>query len=154
MKLWSLHDPSFSLIDGTVNHLKSHYYTSVHGIKDAYHKLWPRIGQPDGQIVWCYTTGDQIARTRTPRVLWRLDVPGHEILCCVDDVAWNNIIGARGIALPPHLQHEWNRQPRTGDWWDELIIPDKLAGRLRTALICHPVREDYVTERLNWQARA
>jgi len=150
MKLWSLHDPSFSLTDGKVIHSRSTYYTGVNGVKDAYHKLWIKIGQPDGQIVWCYTVRDHIPCTGIVKLLWCLEVPSDEILRCIDDIVWNKIIGQNQVALPRHLQHEWSRQPITGDWWDELFVSDNAPGLLRNALIRHPVAEDYVTARLEW----
>jgi hypothetical protein len=150
MKLWSLHDPSFSLTDGTVIHSKSDYYTTVNRVKDAYHKLWTKIGQADGQVIWCYTTFDHVPRTGIPKLLWCLDVPDDRILCCVDDIAWNRIIGQNQVALPRHLQHEWDRQPKMGDWWSELLLANNMPGPLRTALIRHPVPEQFVTERLEW----
>lgn len=151
MKLWSLHDPSFSLTDGTVVHSLSDYYTSVKGVKDAYHKLWTKIGEPDGQIAWCYTIDDHIPRTGIPKVLWRLEVPDDRILCFVDDIAWNKIIGQNQVSLPRHLQHEWDLQPKTGNWWDELLVSDNVLGHLRTALIRHLVPEPCVTTRLDWK---
>ena len=151
MKFWSLHDPAFSLIDGTVDHSLSEFYTSVKGVKDAYHKLWTRIGRPDGQIVWCYTVNDHIPRTGIAKVLWCLDIPDDRILCFVDDIAWNKIIGQNQVALPRHLRHEWDRQPKTGNWWDELVVSDNVPGLLTTALIQHPVPETYVRTRLDWK---
>jgi hypothetical protein len=152
MKLWSLHDPCFSLIEGTVIHSKSHFYTSVIGVRDAYHKLWRKIGQLDGQIVWCYTIGDHIRRTGIPKRLWCLDLPDNQVLCSIDDIAWNKIMGQPEFWMPDELKHEWNRQPQTGDWWDELIIPDKANRFLWSALIRHPVPEHFVTGRVDWQA--
>jgi hypothetical protein len=154
MKLGSLHDPSFSLTDGIVVHSTSDHYTSATGVKDAYHKLWTKIGQPDGQVVWCYTVDDYIPRTGIVRVLWCLDVPDDRILCFLDDVAWNKIIGQKQVALPRRLQNEWDRQPRTGDWWDELFVSDNMPELLRTALIRHPVPKHCVTKRLDWQVNS
>jgi hypothetical protein len=149
-KLWTAHAPDFSLTEGKIVHAKSHFYTNANGltrgIKDAYHKLWQKIGRPDGQIIWCYTV------CKFPRdvskVVWCLEVPEEAILFRIDDIAWNKIIRQPLIRLPRGRENEWNRRPRTGDWWDELLIDDNASDYLRSALILHPIPEAWIEKKI------
>jgi|GEM_PF-5141345 len=152
MKLWSLHDPAFSPTRGRISHSLSPHYPNDMTIKHAYHKLWSKIGELDGQIVWCYTVNQHIPRTGIRKLLWCLDVPDDDVLCVVDDIAWNKIIGKGQISLPRRFRQEWNRQPKTGDWWDELIVADNTPAFLRTALIRYPLPQNFVVEKLDWQS--
>jgi hypothetical protein len=149
-KLWSFHDPSFSLTAGKVDHAKSSYFTTMKGVREAYHKLWSKLGESEGQIIWCHTTDHLTKPTSTPRVLWAIEIPENKIICRVDDIAWNKILNKEEIFLPKDLKCEWNRKPRTGDWWDELIVRNNVNGYLRSALIRHPVSDVWVRERIDW----
>ena len=70
-KLWSIHDPSFCLRSGNVDHSKSGFYMNTNGftpgVKDACRELWRRIGELNGQIVWCYTCDCTLAPTAPGR---------------------------------------------------------------------------------------
>ena len=86
-------------------------------------------------------------------MLWALEIPEDQIICRIDDIAWNKIIGRKGIALPRRLKGEWDRLPKSGDWWDELIVRENAIGYLRSAIVRHPVPAAWVAEKYVWRAK-
>jgi hypothetical protein len=172
--LWTLHSPDFDIRTGRVDHNKSEYYLNTPGVKEAYHELWRRLNTPEGQIIWCYTTNDEIVKTGIEEILWELQIPRENVICFIDDLVWNRILGIRcdvGKTLRRKLRDEainkcpgnssscfdkllddfWNQKPKTGSWWDELFI--QTPGENRSALIYHPVQEKYVKNQIPWYCK-
>jgi len=135
-----------------VDHLQSKFFQNTSGCKEAYQRLWHEIGQLDGQVIWCSTTKEGIPRTGILKMLWCLDVAESTIICRIDDVAWNKILGVPSIALPRHLKDKWNRHPLDGDWWNELISYETQVGHLWSALIRHPVSPTEVLKKMEWHS--
>jgi hypothetical protein len=176
MNLWTIHEANgFFLTKGRVDHSKSIYYNDTPGVKEAYHTLWPRIGVPDGQIVWCYTRKEDMSKTGTPKTLWILDVPESSIITYIDDIMWNCILGIRVRLTPRYMRdikaeasasfpddskkrhmHEnklteqfW-RQERSGEeLWTKVFLDEMVDGS--PALIKHPVEEDWIIDEQIYQ---
>jgi hypothetical protein len=167
-KLWSIHDPLFCLSSGKVDHSKSDFYMNTSGltpgVKGAYHELWKRIGEPEGQIIWCYTCDCVLPRTGTPKVLWTLEVPEDQITCRIDEYVWHKIIG-QPWSQPPRCRSRCETlrgkcdqllracehgRPITNDWWNKLIVPDGTSGFILSALVHHPVSVSWVTGNDEW----
>ena len=175
--LWTIHSPDFDLTSGRVDHSKSKYYLSVSGAKEAYHELWRRLNTPEGQIIWCYTVGDDIAKTGLERIKWELQMPRKKVICFLDSLVWNRILGikcrvgnnmrrqwirkainkfpydsdARDAYVDQCYEDFWNQQPKTGSWWDELFVQN--AGECVDAIIHHPVPDNFVKEHITWCCR-
>jgi len=169
--LWTIHSPGFDLTSGRVDHSKSEYYLTIRGVEAAYHELWYRLDIPDGQIIWCYTSDDDIAKTGVEKIKWELQMPRKEIICFLDSLVWNRILGIKcgvgknmrrqwikeGIEKCPSdarayvkrcYEEFWNRQPQTGSWWDELFVQN--TGECIDAIIHHPVPGNFVREHITW----
>lgn len=169
--LWTLHSPGFDIRTGRVDHSKSEYYLNIPGVKEAYPKLWRRLNSPEGQIIWCYTENSQIAKTSKRLILWELQIPREDILCFIDSLVWNRILGIRcgvgntmyrewkkeainkcpadAISYLNKLENDfWNQKPKTGSWWDELFVQE--IGEIVDAIICHPVPEKFVKKQIPW----
>jgi hypothetical protein len=171
MRLWTIHNnPAFSLTDGRVDHTKSEYYMSIQAVREAYPKLWRCLGVPDGQIIWCYTQKENIARTGTPKQMWELEVPEPSVLTYIDDVIWNRILKIRvpltrrytkAIQEKANKKFPDNPQSRRhyekeleNKFWDDKLPESALWNQLRldkpidgsSALIKHPVRKEWIIE--------
>jgi hypothetical protein len=88
----------------------------------------------------------------TPTKLWDIEVDEDQIICRIDDVAWNRII-KQPLELPPHMNHlqsELDRKPPKRGWWDELIVKKQENGYLRSAIIRHPISPLQAKGELNW----
>jgi len=114
------------------------------------------IGEPRGQVLWCYTV-DDLPRTGISKRKWSLAVPEDQVICRINDCAWNIIIemtdvfyAAPGDVITPQLE----RPPESGDWWDKVINRDVKAHRYISALIRHPVPETWVVESGDWRVRS
>lgn len=177
LDLKTLQTPDFPLSRGKVDHTKSEYYQDTPGVKEAYHKLWTKIGTPEGQIVWCYTEDVYIPKTSTKKVLYKLRVPSDQFICYLDGLVWNRILGIKcmetrslrnqwtnqAAKIFPHSEKErdkymqrcseefWSQKPETGSWWDELIVQEP--GECVDALIRHPVPENFISRVTPWVAR-
>ena len=97
--------------------------------------------------------------------MWVLEIPEDHIICRVDDFVWNKIIG-QPCGQPPQCRsrcenlskscngllrmREERQTPNAGGWWDELIVNDGSGGYFRSALIRHPVRDDWIKETNKW----
>ena len=171
MKLWTIQGLEFDITRGRIDHSKSRSYTNANGetanVKDAYHKLWETLQEPDGQIIWCCSCDCLLPRTGTPKSLWSLRVPDDEIICRIDDYAWNKIIG-KACDMPPRCRsrsrseslinscnavlraRRTQLEPKGLTWWDELIARDQASGYFRSVLIRHPAPNAWVEERQNW----
>lgn len=150
VKLWSLHEPTHSLTAGEVDHALSQYVRETPGCVEAYERLWNEIGELDGQVIWCSTTSEGIPKTGIKKTLWYLEVAPSRVICRVNNIAWNKILGISRIALPRGFRDECNRQPIEGDWWKELISFEEHSGLLWSALIRHPVSPSEVVEKREW----
>ena len=171
MDLWTLHTPGFNLTSGKVDHSKSEYYRTVPGVKEAYAELWQRLKTPGGQILWCDTDNTDIAKTGTEMIMWELEVLHDNIICLLDGLVWNRILGIQcrvgntmlrqwkreAIEKCPENSHAyvdqcekdfWARKPKTGSWWDELLV-DK-PGECIDAIIQHPVPDSFVKDKITW----
>ncbi|MFC1604924.1 hypothetical protein ACFL5F_07850 [Planctomycetota bacterium] len=166
MELWTLQTPNHDLTSGRVDHSQSEYYNTVSGIKEAYCELWQRLKILDGQIIWCYTNKSDIVTTPTDNmVLWELHIEPDDILCLIDTIVWNRILGKRcsvsktirtqwiseGLKRCPDdpvagyhkIEEEfWNQKPLSGSWWNDLFVEN--LGKHIDAIIRHPVLEDNV----------
>lgn len=166
MKLWTFHKPDFSITEGRVDHTKSSYFQTVAGVPDAYCELWKRVGTD--QIIWCFTSRKE-AETGMCEVEWSLDVPDSDILAFVDGFVWNRILEIRchvprrlyqhwrseALSLYPNNLQErdkfvdaktedyWSQEPPEDGWWSCLFVDDP-AGEAVSALIRHPVPEEWV----------
>ncbi len=177
LRLWTVHPvhpPGFSLAEGRVDHSKSKYYRKTDGVKGAYHELWRRLQIPDGQVVWCYTDKDDIAKTGVEQVKWDLYVPVPKIIRFIDDLVWNRILGRKcpvrhGTRRQWHedalekfpndpkaskayearcFDGFWSQEPKSGNWWNELFAEN--AGNRVSALIRHPVPSKWIHGRMPW----
>ncbi len=171
ISLWTIHSPDFDLSSGLVDHSKSEYYLTVPGVRQAYHELWRRLNTPKGQIIWCYTENDNITKSGTEKILWELQIPHKKVLCFLDSLIWNRILGIRcgvGNTLRrkwmkeanekcPDDSHSyfekcvedfWGQKPKTGSWWDELFV--QRTGECVDAIIHHPVPEYFIKKRITW----
>jgi len=172
--LWTVHSPDFDIRAGKVDHSKSEYYLNTPGVKEVYHELWRRLNTPKGQIIWCYTEYSDIAKTGIKKVMWELQIPLENVVCFIDDLVWNRILGIRcnvGRTLRRKWQNEaiekcpsdshfyfkkceedfWNRKPKTGSWWDELFIQD--TGENASAIICHSIPEKFIKKQMPWYCK-
>lgn len=172
--LWTIHSPDFDLTSGRVDHSKSEYYLSVSGVKEAYHELWRRLNTPEGQIIWCYTKNDDIAKTGEEKIMWELQIALEKVICFLDSLVWNRILGIKcsvgstlhrqwikeAIEKCPEDSHSyvdrcyedfWNQKPKTGSWWDELFVHN--TGDCVDAIIHHPVPDKFVKEHITWCCR-
>ncbi|MCD4832118.1 MAG: hypothetical protein K8R02_10015 [Anaerohalosphaeraceae bacterium] len=168
IKLYTIHSQDFSLTDRPVDHNKSRYYRETAGVPEAYHKLWHKLGIIDGQIVWCHTCEDNIVREGDSIVKYELCVPKSKIICFIDDIVWNRILGIGGI-FSEKMRNEcfqewknnpsglnlrdyqkkyeenfWKQEPKSGDWWDELFVSE-VAGSM--AIIEHPIPCEWIMYR-------
>lgn len=173
MKLWTLHTPGHDITAGRVDHSKSEYYCTVPGAKMVYAELWSRLDKPDGQIIWCDTNNTDIAKTGIEMIMWELEVPLDSIICFLDSLVWNRILGIQcGVSSTmrrqwikeaidncpevedSHAYYEqyirdfWARKPKTGSWWDELFVEEP--GDCINAIIHHPVPYSYVKDKITW----
>ena len=167
MKLWTWHKPDFSLVAGRVDHRKSEYF-QTDGIPEAHATLAACTGTD--QIIWCYTLPNQrpILPCRTEQE-WFLDVPPEEILCFVDEIVWNRVLGIRcavpnglrfrwkneAIARFPHdidARHKhqeeladqfWDQSPPGRTWWESLFVEPQ-PGETISALVRHPIRHLWI----------
>ena len=137
--LWTIHSPDFDITSGRVDHSKSEYYLSVPGVKEAYHELWRRLNTPEGQIIWCYTKNDDIAKTGEEKIMWELQIELEKVICFLDSLVWNRILGIKcsvgrtlrrkwikeAIEIRPAdsrsyvdrcYEDFWNQKPKTGSW--------------------------------------
>ena len=175
MKLWTIHDTNddtndFKLSKGRVDHSKSDYYKNKRGGKEAYHRLWPLIKVPDGQIIWCYTREKDFVKTTTPRIKWTLDVPEYSVITYIDAIMWNHILdirvslnssykrdikakandefpndGNKRYALEKKLEKEfWENKPPVEELWEKLLLDKAVDGS--QALIKHPIPADWIIE--------
>jgi hypothetical protein len=179
LRLWTVHSPSFSLTEGCVDHSKSEYYNNRNtpGVKDAYHELWHRLQIPEGQVVWCYTNEDDIAKTGVEKVKWELYVPGPEIIRFIDDLVWNRILGIKcsvrgdirrqwrreALKKFPNdpeasevyekrcFENFWSQEPKSGNWWNELFTENVGSGV--SALIGHPIPIKWIHDSTTWRCR-
>ncbi len=169
MRLWTIHKRNgFSLSEGSVDHSKSDYYRKTRGIKEAYQQLWPHIGVPNGQVIWCYTQEGDIPRTNTLKTKWSLQVPENGVIKYVDDIMWNCILGIRvhmtpcyrrvlraiaGIQFPynghkrrafeKELEKEfWQKKHAPAELWDKLLLDEAIPGS--SALIRHPIPREWI----------
>ncbi len=172
--LWTIHPPDFDLTSGRVDHSKSEYYLTVSGVKEAYQELWRRLNTPEGQIIWCYAKNDDIVKTGEEKIMWELQIPREKVICFLDSLVWNRILGIRcavgntmrrqwikeAIENDPrnsraYLKRReddfWNQKPKTGSWWDELFVHN--TGELADAIIHHPVPNNFVKENITWCCR-
>jgi len=172
--LWTIHSPDFDLTSGRVDHSKSKYYLSVSGAKEAYHELWRRLNTPEGQIIWCSTKNDEIVKTGEENIMWELQIPHENVICFLDSIVWNRILGKKcrvGNALSQKWKREaikkcpvdshsyedrcyenfWNQKPKTGSWWDELFVQN--TGECIDAIIHHPIPESFVKKQITWCCR-
>jgi len=187
INLWTIHSEDFLISEGRVDHSKSIYCKEIKGVKDAYPELWKCLSKKvsnkekakaieEGQIIWCFTSKDEICRTGTRKIKWDLSVPESEVIF-VNSFVWNRILGIRcgvgnemrlnwqkeGIEKHPYnakKAHDyekecydkfWSRKPASGSWWDELFVDDKQenAGH---ALISHPVPDSWILGKCEWVA--
>ena len=140
-------------------------------MKDAYQEFWQRISVPDGQIVWCDTDNADIAKTGIEMVMWELEVARDNIICFVDSLVWNRILGIRCAVSDtmrrqwiseavercqdPHVYLDqrqtefWARKPKTGSWWDELFVEGP--GDCINAILHHPVPDGCVKSSRIWR---
>jgi hypothetical protein len=177
INLWTIQHPEFDITSGIVEHEKSEYYLPLSGVKEAYHELWQRLNIPEGQILWCYTTKDDIVKTGEEKILWELQIPREKVICFLDDLVWNRILGTiQDISLRSmHNQwfEEWKKvpnnpitwedyierceeefraqKPKTGSWWDELFVQH--IGEYTCAIIHHPVEDNFVKGKHKWCCR-
>ncbi len=173
-KLWTLHPPCFSLTKGRVDHKESENYCDLPGAKEAYHELWSRQQILDGQVVWCYTDESLIRKTGgIEKIKWELSVPDSKIICFIDDLVWNRILGKR-YRVPDKMRQWddealkkypndlnarkdykgyleesfWNREPVSGSWWCELFTENTCNGE--SALIRHPIPCEWIIGHEIW----
>lgn len=164
MRLWTWHEPGFSLTSGHVDHDQSYYYNNnVPSFPDAYAQLAKHFGTD--QIIWCYVRRDDyLDLPELTRVEWALDVPDKEILAIVDPTIWNKILGNRHV--PPILHAKWledapvnetacdayieqqekeyhSRQEPKGGLLSQLFITDPTVEDA-TALLKHPIPKSWV----------
>lgn len=171
VNLWTIHPPDFLLTVGRVDHSKSEYYRNTPGVREAYPKLWDRLNVHDGQLVWCDTHEEDIPATGIEKTKSTLCVPGPSVLCLMDDLVWNRILGKtcavrsdmicswRKEALKKHpsdpkasrayeqqcFEAYWNQQPKGSSWWDELFVNSP--GEAVSAIITHPVPCEWVVQK-------
>jgi len=158
--LWTVHSPDFDIRAGKVDHSKSEYYLNTPGVKEVYHELWRRLNTPKGQIIWCYTEYSDIAKTGIKKVMWELQIPLENVVCFIDDLVWNRILGIRcnvGRTLRRKWQNEaiekcpsdshfyfkkceedfWNRKPKTGSCGMNCLSKTPVKMRVRLyAILC------------------
>ena len=92
MKLWTWHEPDFSLLSGRVDLSRSRYYATVARAPQAYAELSRHLGT--NQIIWCYVRRDEYHNLpHLTRIEWALDVPDDETLAITDAFIWNKILG-------------------------------------------------------------
>ncbi len=170
MRLWSVHSPDFSTLEGNVDHSKSPYFETVPGISEAYQRVWDHVGTD--QIIWCWATTEGHFDVDADKVQWVLDVPEAEILALIDDYVWNRILNIR--CHPPRRlywewrdrslelfptdanarqqfmddQHQafWTEKPLSGDWWNHVFVPDTKRDST-SAIVRHPVQYAWVISR-------
>lgn len=138
--------------------------------------MWKLIGIPNGQVIWCLTSRDDVVKTGVHLVLWDLEVPDSEIIAFIDDIAWIRIIGEK-CCLPRKTWLQWrqraieqygsetdkvdayvdarrrefrNQKPPKGDWWKSLLLSSS-EGASVSAIIRHPVPQSWVVEKREWQ---
>ena len=167
MRLWTWHEHNWSLLSGVVDPRRSDYYNSHPGIPPAYGELGRRLRT--NQFIWCFVRRENRTTVDDGRQEWELEVPDSEILCFVDDLIWNRLIGIR-CGLPQSLRLEikkraiekhpyepkkshayqdelteayWNEPAPQGGWWAELLS-DVPRTDEATALIRHPVDAGWV----------
>ncbi len=187
INLWTIHSDDFSISEGCVDHSKSIYYKKTKGVKDAYPELWKRLSKEvsnkekskaieEGQIIWCFTSKDEICRTGIRKIKWDLFVPESEVTF-MDSLVWNRILGIRcgvgsemsnkwkdgGLEKYPYdikkaryyekkcCDKFWSQKPASGSWWDELFVDDKQENA-SCALISHPVPDSWILEKCEWMA--
>lgn len=175
IKLWTIQSPDFSLTDSHVDHNKSEYYLDLPGAKDAYHKLWHKLQIRDGQLIWCFTYEDDIVKTGTKKIKWELHAPSSEVICFIDQLVWNRILGIKCL-VTRNMRNQWRKEalkrfpnnpndsktyekmceeefwaqkPKGGDWWDELFV--KNTGEGVSALIKHPIPSKWIHKSTTWQ---
>ena len=172
--LWTIQSPEFDIRTGRVDHSKSEYYLTVPGVKEAYHELWQRLNIPEGQIIWCYAHENNIVKTRTEKIKWMLHFPRSEVICFVDNLVWNRILGTIHNVALRNMQNQWfekwekipnnpttleayirmcekefrAQKPKTGSWWDELFVRN--ADESIDTIIHHPVPDKFVKEQITW----
>ena len=161
--LWSWQTPSFSLTEGTVDHMLSIFKKRHSGFEKSCKELSERLGTD--QFIWCYTYPKEQWHGRKR---WELEVPKHSVLAYTCNVAWHWILAHNGndyvkCKPPESLWHlarshanpplEWfdfcNRfndcwREKTNDHlWDMLFL-DKIYGDCTDVLLQHPVEKGWV----------
>lgn len=171
IKLWTIHTENFLVTDGYVDHTKSIYYQETNGVKDAYHRLWEVLSIPNGQIIWCDTDDSENILTIERRIKWEFEVPLSDVICFLDDLVWNRILGIK-CCLPRNMQSKfrkkamvkfpndseasksyerqyvdefWDRKPTGKSWWDELFVDSP--GVCISALIKHPIKSQCIRKK-------
>jgi hypothetical protein len=163
MKLWTWHEPDFSLVAGRVDLSRSMYHATVPQAPKAYAELARRLGTD--QIIWCYVRrGEYHDLPQLTRVEWALDVPDHGILAITEAFIWNKILGLR--TYPQSLYDKWLNDAPTdeaarddyiaaqlaayhsepepdGGWWSRLFISDAMAESA-TVLLRHPIPDSWI----------
>ncbi len=84
---------------------------------------------------------------------WVLDVPEEQIICRINDCAWNIIIEQTDrFRAPPgdSIIVELSRPPESGDWWEKIIEHEHKAHYYISALIRHPIPDSWVVDDRNW----
>lgn len=163
VKLWTWHEPDFSLTSGRVDHSRSLFYRTMDTIPPAYSKLADHVGTD--QIIWCYSKpGERIRIQGNSCVEWGLNVPSDKILAIIDTWVWERIIESG--AFPPYLRDKWaweagqgdyetqpyieekvkeylKQPPPKGDWWKSLFV-DSINDGDTTVLVEHPIPRKWV----------
>lgn len=102
-------------------------------------------------------------------------LPESEVVQFVDDMVWNRILEIKceppqglcnqwkdeslkkypnNIAAAKNYEKRcqddyWNQKPKSNSWWDELFV--KIGGSTSiSALIRHPVRKDWIKNKIMW----
>jgi len=139
-------------------------------VREAYLKLWRRLGVNDGQIIWCYTRREDIRVTSIPRYMWELEVSDSSILTYVDGVIWNCLLGirvplsaryteairkeaAKKFPHDPHARRQfeiesekrwWEHRRPESTLWKELFVDEPIEAS--SALLRHPIQKDWIVD--------
>ena len=165
--LWTWQGARWDIVDSTepVRHDRGPYKDDSQ-IQAAYRQLAERIGTD--QWVWCYLRPEDCIHREPGKVEWALRVPRQRVLAFIDNSVWIRILGDwERTAVPPHvrdllrakaspegtslkeLQRRWWLS--VPDSYDKLLLCDPgcaFAGATEaTALVRHPVPEEYVIRR-------
>jgi hypothetical protein len=171
MKLWTIHRRGFSLTEGRADRTLSPYVGTVANYIQISQQLWERLGTSD-QVIWCCTKPIDRRHRSLDEIEWVLEVPDAEILALIDDHVWNRILGLK-CHPPQRLRDQWRdraldlhpndsdareryhaeqersyfaQEPPSGDWWNHVFVDD-LEGDSISAVIRHPVRQEWIVGR-------